>query len=118
MSDEHIINRLYETLQDRKNADPKKSYAAQLFARGTKQITKKLGEEAVELVIAGVRLDEKPHKEKRLEDFKDETADLIFHLLVLLAHHDVEPEEVFTILEKRLGIGGLVEKKSRKGQKS
>ncbi|MFN3700638.1 MAG: phosphoribosyl-ATP diphosphatase [Alphaproteobacteria bacterium] len=114
MSKSHIIDALYETLQDRKHADPKKSYVAQLYKKGTKQIAKKLGEEAVELVIDAVRLEEDPDKVKRYKNFKQEAADLVFHLLVLLAHHDVEPDEIFGILEERLGVGGLEEKAARK----
>jgi len=113
MSDEHIIKQLYETLQERKSGDPKTSYVASLYKRGTKQIAKKMGEEAVELVIDAMRLDEQPDKKKRRDNFKEEAADLLFHILVLLAHHDVEPDEVFEILSKRLGVGGLAEKAAR-----
>ena len=110
---QHIIDILYQTLQDRKDADPKKSYVASLYKKGSKQIAKKLGEEAVELVIDAVRLDEKPSKAGRVKNFKEEAADLLFHYLVLLSHHDIEPEEIFQVLEKRLGVGGHEEKKSR-----
>lgn len=110
----HIIDAVYETLQDRKDADPKKSYVASLYKKGTKQIAKKMGEEAVELVIAAVRLDEQQDKKKRYREFKEEAADLVFHLMVLLAHHDVEPDEILGILEERLGVSGHAEKASRK----
>ncbi|MAE50673.1 MAG: phosphoribosyl-ATP diphosphatase [Micavibrio sp.] len=113
MNQDDIITLLYETLQERKNADPKKSYVAGLYKRGTKQIAKKMGEEAVELVIDAMRLDAQPDKKKRRESFTEEAADLMFHLLVLLAHHDVPPEDVFDVLRQRLGVGGLVEKASR-----
>ncbi len=113
MSATRTLNKLYATLQDRKNADPQTSYVAQLYKKGSKQIAKKLGEEAVELAIESVRLDRKNPKEKRLEAFKNESADLIFHFLVMLAYHNVEPEEIFDILESRMGIGGLDEKESR-----
>ncbi len=108
-----IIAQLYATLQERKDADPKHSYVASLYKRGTKQIAKKLGEEAVELVIDAMRLDAQPDKKKRRESFKEEAADVMFHLLVLLAHHDVPPDEVMDVLRKRLGVGGLVEKAAR-----
>jgi phosphoribosyl-AMP cyclohydrolase / phosphoribosyl-ATP pyrophosphohydrolase len=114
MNKNHIIDVLYETMQERKNADPQNSYVASLYKKGTKQIAKKMGEEAVELVIAAVRLDEKSDKKKRIKDFKEEAADLLFHMLVLLAHHDIEPDEVLGVLEERLGIGGHAEKASRK----
>lgn len=113
MNKDHIINQLYEIMLDRKDADPKKSYVASLYKKGTKQISKKMGEEAVELVIAAVRLDEKSDKKKRIKDFKEETADLMFHLLVLLAHHDIAPDEIFAVLQQRLGISGHEEKASR-----
>jgi phosphoribosyl-ATP pyrophosphohydrolase len=112
--DAQIFEKLYTTLQERKTADPKKSYVAQLYKKGSKQIAKKLGEEAVELVIESIRLDRKNPKEKRHEAFKNEAADLVFHLLVLLAYHNVAPEEIFEILEQRMGVGGLDEKESRK----
>lgn len=108
-----IIAQLYETLQERKSADPKASYVASLYKRGTKQIAKKMGEEAVELVIDAMRLDAQPDKKKRRDSFTEEAADLMFHLLVLLAHHDVEPDEVLDVLRERLGVGGLAEKASR-----
>lgn len=116
MSKEHVINRLYQTLLERKGADPDKSYVASLYKKGTKQIAKKMGEEAVELVIAAVRLDEKNGKKKRHQDFTEEAADLVFHLLVLLAHHDIEPDEILAILEARFGIGGHEEKAARQEQ--
>lgn len=113
MNKDHIIDQLYQTLQDRKSADPKKSYVASLYKKGTKQIAKKMGEEAVELVIEAMRLDANPDKKKRRESFREEAADLVFHLLVLLAHHDIKPDEVFEVLRQRLGVGGLVEKSAR-----
>lgn len=113
MKKNHIIDVLYETMQERKGADPKNSYVASLYKKGTKQIAKKMGEEAVELVIAAVRLNEKPDKKGRMNDFKEEAADLLFHMLVLLAHHDIEPDEILEVLEERLGISGHAEKASR-----
>lgn len=65
------------------------------------------------MVIDAMRLDAQPDKVKRRESFKEEAADLMFHLLVLLAHHDVDPDEVLNVLRKRLGVGGLVEKAAR-----
>lgn len=113
MAETHILDKLYQTLQDRKDADPKKSYVAELYKKGSKKIAKKMGEEAVELVIEAMRLEEKPKKDKRREDFKNEAADLLFHMLVLFSHHNVKPDEVFEILSKRLGISGHEEKASR-----
>jgi len=111
--EQHILDKLYDVLQERKSADPKKSYAAKLYKKGTHQIAKKLGEEATELVIDAVRLEEKPKSKKARARMIGESADLLFHFLVLLSHHDISPHEVFGELEERLGIGGLEEKASR-----
>ena len=110
----HILDQLYETLQERKSADPETSYVAKLYKKGTKKIAQKVGEEATELVIEAMRLEEKPGKDKRRDEFIDEAADLLFHTLVLMSHHDVKPEEVFDVLAERVGISGLDEKASRK----
>lgn len=110
---QHILDELYDVLQDRKNADPKKSYVAKLYKKGTHQIAKKLGEEATELVIDAVRLENKSKGRARTRVVA-ESADLLFHFLILLAHHDIEPSEVFDVLQGRLGISGLEEKASRK----
>ena len=110
----HVLDQLYQTLQARKDADPESSYVAQLYKKGSRKIAKKLGEEAVELVIEAIRLEDKPAKDKRRENFKGEAADLLFHYLVLLAHHDIEPEEIFDVLAARMGISGLEEKANRK----
>ncbi|MCF8496400.1 MAG: phosphoribosyl-ATP diphosphatase [Alphaproteobacteria bacterium] len=104
--DAHILDRLYEILRDRKQADPESSYAASLYARGTKKIAQKLIEEAGETVIEA--LSGTP------ETLKAEAADLLFHLLVLLADRNIHPDEVFAVLESRLGTGGLEEKAGRK----
>lgn len=109
----HVLEHLYETLQSRKNADPETSYVAGLYQKGTPKIAQKLGEEAAETIIEAVRLDADNNKDIR-EALKNESADLIFHLLVLLSHHNIRPEEVFDILSSRVGISGLQEKANRK----
>jgi len=90
----------------RKGGDPEKSYTAKLFAKGRKKIAQKLGEEAVETVIAA--LAESP------ENVVGESADLLYHLSVLWAEVGVKPEQVWAELAKRQGISGIDEKNSRK----
>lgn len=108
----HILDHLYDILQDRKNADPEASYVASLYAKGTPKIAKKIGEEAAELIIEAIRLDAENKKSIR-DDFKNETADLLFHILVLLSHHNIRPDEVFEILSGRVGVSGHEEKARR-----
>ena len=73
--DEHTLDRLYLVIDSRKGADPETSYTARLFSRGRQQIAKKLGEEAVEALIEGIRGD----KPKLVA----ESADMLYHLLTL-----------------------------------
>lgn len=113
-----LLQQLYTTIQDRKTADPEKSYVAKMFSRGSAKIAQKVGEEAVELVIDSIRLSEKPDSPKRREGLVNEAADLVFHLLLLLAEHDVNPDEILQVLENRMGTGGLQEKAARTGLKS
>ena len=101
-----ILDQLFETLKNRRGGDPEKSYTAKLFARGKSKIAQKLGEEAVETVIAA--LAETPDK------VVGESADLLYHLLVLWAECGIEPYQVWGELESRLGTSGIDEKKSRK----
>jgi phosphoribosyl-ATP pyrophosphohydrolase len=89
----------------RRGGDPASSYTAKLFAAGTDKIAKKLGEEAVETVIEGVR--------GNAPGIVSESADLLYHLLVLWAAAGVAPSDVWTALESRQGVSGIAEKKSR-----
>ena len=102
----HILDELYKILQERKSGDPDKSYVASLYKKGTKKITEKVIEEANETIVEALNGD--------AEKLKSESADLLFHLMVLWADQDIKPQDVFEILEKRLGVGGLEEKASRK----
>jgi phosphoribosyl-ATP pyrophosphohydrolase len=88
-----ILEALFTVIEKRRSADPDASYTARLFARGLNKIAQKLGEEATETVIAALAEDR-----KRLVS---ESADLIYHLLVLWAARDVKPAEVFTELAAR-----------------
>ncbi len=104
--DEHVLDRLYLVIDSRKGADPDTSYTARLFSRGRAQIAKKLGEEAVEALIEGIKGD----RPKLIA----ESADLRYHLLTLWAATSVKPKAVWTELARREGLSGIAEKASRK----
>jgi len=98
------LDRLAATIRDRRGADPASSYVASLFARGRPNIAQKLCEEAVETVIAAMAQPDK---------IVSEAADLIFHLLVLLADADVTLDDVRAELVRREGVSGHTEKAAR-----
>ena len=104
--DEHVLDRLYLVIDSRKGADPDTSYTARLFSRGRQQIAKKLGEEAVEALIEGIRGDR--------PKLVGESADMLYHLLTLWASIGVKPKAVWTELARREGLSGIAEKASRK----
>ncbi len=103
--DNDILTRLFATIEARKGADPASSYTAKLLAAGTPKIAKKLAEEAAETMLAAVA--EGPDALKR------ESADLLYHLLVLWAAEGVRPEDVWAELTRREGVSGIDEKNSR-----
>ena len=103
---EHVLDRLYVVINSRKGADPETSYTARLFSRGRQQIAKKLGEEAVEALIEGIRGD-KPK-------LVGESADMLYHLLTLWAAVNVKPQAVWNELARREGLSGIAEKAARK----
>jgi phosphoribosyl-ATP pyrophosphohydrolase len=103
----HVLDRLFLVIESRKDADPDTSYTARLFSRGRQQIAKKLGEEAVEAVIEGVRGDR--------AKLVGESADMLYHLLTLWAASGVEPNAVWAELTRREGLSGVAEKARRKG---
>lgn len=103
-----ILTDLAKVLQQRKAADPGSSYTASLLAGGAERIGKKIGEEATETVIAGVLGD--------TDAVVSETADLWFHSLVLLTHHNLAPQQVLDELARRFGMSGLDEKASREAE--
>jgi phosphoribosyl-ATP pyrophosphohydrolase len=104
------LQTLEQTIAERRKADPSASYVAKLTARGRGKIAQKVGEEAVEVVIEAVR-----DNRKRLIE---ESADLMYHLLVLWADMKVVPGEVWTELARREGMSGLEEKAARDPAKS
>ena len=101
----NTLEQLAETLEDRKQADPNSSYVAKLYAKGLDSILKKVGEEATETIIAS--------KGGNKEEIIYETADLWFHSMVMLAHHDLHPDDVLNELSRRFGLSGIEEKANR-----
>lgn len=102
----HILQSLYDTILSRKGADPESSYTASLYAKGTAKIAQKVGEEAVETCIEALQGD--------ADKIRAESADLLFHLMVLWADQGITPDEVLKVLESRTGTSGIDEKNSRK----
>lgn len=103
--DAKVLDRLFETVASRKGADPSTSYTAKLYSKGRGKIAQKLGEEAVEAVIEAMRDDK--------EALAAESADLLYHLLVLWADAGLTPDEVWEKLSAREGTSGITEKASR-----
>jgi phosphoribosyl-ATP pyrophosphohydrolase len=104
MSDD-VLSRLFGVIESRKGADATTSYTAKLLAGGAPKIGKKINEEAAEVVIAA------------LTEGKDavtrESADLLYHLLVMWADQGIQPQDVFDELARREGMSGIDEKNSR-----
>ncbi len=101
------LKRLEATIRERRVSDPALSYVAKLTHAGRAKIAQKLGEEAVETVIAAVSDDR--------VGVVGEAADLLFHLGVLLADLDLSFDAVFAELDRREGVSGIAEKASRPG---
>ena len=105
MIDSDILFRLEQTLLARKSATAGSSYVASLYAKGLDAILKKVGEEAIEAVIAAKGGDKR--------QLTNEAADLIFHTLIMLAAKDVPLADVLAELERREGVSGIAEKDAR-----
>lgn len=105
MTDKNILNRLEQVISARKDADSETSYVAKLFQKGRKKIAQKVGEEGVETALAGV-LDDRG-------EVITESADLIFHMMVLWAHMGISSEEIYAELARREGLSGIDEKNAR-----
>jgi len=105
-SHEKILQDLFQVIQERRNADPETSYTARLYAKGVKKVAQKLGEEAVETAIAAVAEDN-AHVVR-------ESADLLYHLLVLWAVKGIAPQDVWQELDHRFGTSGVAVKEARK----
>ena len=104
-ADALILDHLFATISSRQGGDPERSYTAKLFARGVGQCAKKLGEEGVEAAIAAVQGDSRA--------VIDESADLLYHLLVVWAASGVTPDEVYGELARREGLSGIEERARR-----
>lgn len=102
---ESILRELTQIIESRKGGDPERSYVSRLFAKGEDTILKKVGEECVEAVIAA--------KGNNLDQVIYESADLLFHIMVMLSHYHLCIDDVVAELARREGMSGLVEKASR-----
>lgn len=94
-----IIERLYAVILERRADRREDSYTCRLFRKGKDEILKKVGEEAVEVILAA--------KGQGKEQLVYELSDLLYHLLVLMAEEGVTPEDVYGELEARFGVSGL-----------
>lgn len=101
-----VLEQLYSVIEGRKGADPSTSYTASLLSKGTAKIAQKVGEEATEAVIEAMRNDRAA--------LTSESADLLYHLMVLWVDQGVDPKDIFAELSKRTGQSGIEEKQSRK----
>ncbi|MBW4962320.1 phosphoribosyl-ATP diphosphatase [Sulfitobacter sp. CW3] len=99
------LDDLYATISARKNADPSSSWTAQLLAKGPEKCAEKFGEEAIEAIIEAVKNDK--------QALTSEAADVLYHLLVMLASRDVPLTDVLDELARRQNQSGIAEKASR-----
>jgi phosphoribosyl-ATP pyrophosphohydrolase len=104
-----ILTQLEQVLAERKQADPGSSYVASLYHKGLNKILEKVGEEAVETILAARDTEVSGEPAKLIS----ETADLWFHTLVMLTRLDISPQTVLEELERRFGLSGIDEKQSR-----
>ncbi len=100
------LDRLAATIAARRGADPDMSWTAKLLAKGPEKCAEKFGEEAIEAIVEAVKGDR--------QRLTAEAADVLFHLLVMLAARDVTLEDVSAELERREGVSGIDEKAARK----
>ena len=103
--DSKVLERLFTLIASRRGADPDSSYTARLFTGGCPMIARKTGEEALEVVIAALG--------EGREKLAAESADLLYHLLVLWADAGLEPKDVWAELARREGTSGISEKAAR-----
>ena len=106
--DEKILRELFDVITARIDDDPEDSYTARLYAKGLNKVAQKFGEEAVETAIAATA--------EGKSEVVSESADLLYHLLVLWAAKGVAPDDVWAELDKRFGTSGIAEKESRKSK--
>lgn len=99
------LDRLAATIAARKSADPESSWTAKLLAKGPEKCAEKFGEEAIEAIIEAIKGDR--------AKLTAEAADVLYHLLVMLAARDVTLADVAAELERREGVSGIAEKAAR-----
>jgi phosphoribosyl-ATP pyrophosphohydrolase len=99
------LDQLQQLIQSKKDSDPSLSYTAKLFSQGIEEIQKKFGEESIELIIAS--------NQNNRNNIINETADVLYHLLVLLSEKSISLKEVVEELERRSSMSGLEEKANR-----
>jgi phosphoribosyl-ATP pyrophosphohydrolase len=104
-TDEAVLERMYRLIASRKNADPETSYTARLFTKGPHKIAQKLGEEGVEAAIAAVA--------EGHDRLVRESADVVYHLLVLWVAKEVSCDEVWAELERRFGAADAIKELRR-----
>ena len=104
--DARVLDRLWATVLSRKTADPNTSHSARLLARGTEKVAQKFGEEAVECIIEAVA--------GKTTALIGESADVLYHLMVLWVDAGLRPEQIWTELARREGMSGITEKASRR----
>lgn len=102
----NTLNDLAQTIAERAKADPDSSWTAKLLAKGPEKCAEKFGEEAVEAIIEAIKDDR--------DGLISESADVLFHLLVMLQSRGVSLDEVLSELARRQGTSGIAEKASRR----
>jgi phosphoribosyl-ATP pyrophosphohydrolase len=104
--DARVLDRLWATVLSRKDADPNQSHSARLLSRGTEKVAQKFGEEAVECIIEAVA--------GKTTALIGESADVLYHLMVLWVDAGLRPEQVWAELTRREGMSGIAEKAARR----
>ncbi|MEE8659028.1 Phosphoribosyl-ATP pyrophosphatase [Acetobacteraceae bacterium EV16G] len=100
-----VLDRLHETVLSRRGTDPSLSHSARLLSRGRKKIAQKFGEEAVECLIEAVA--------GSANELVSESADVLYHLIVLWVDAGIAPQEIWRELQRREAMSGIAEKASR-----
>ncbi|WP_408834858.1 phosphoribosyl-ATP diphosphatase [Acidocella sp.] len=104
--DGRVLDRLWATVLTRKDADPNTSHSARLLSRGREKVAQKFGEEAVECIIEAVA--------GKTTALIGESADVLYHLMVLWVDAGLRPEQVWAELARREGMSGIAEKAARR----
>jgi phosphoribosyl-ATP pyrophosphohydrolase len=108
MEHSNIVRELMTVIQSRRKLSSDESYTAKLLGAGLEKITRKVREESLELIEAAFETDAQSH-----QHVVNEAADVVYHMLVLLAAREIEWTEVEAELQRRFGISGLTEKAAR-----